>query len=132
MGCDIHAVIEKRHVNAPWEEVVEPNIRRNYGMFAALAGVRNYESIEPIDDPRGVPRDASRQYRDMVELWAEDGHSHSWLTLDEMREFDPTRFRKWARWEDAEWDDLKQQMEEVAHQFDGDGSRVRLCFLFDN
>lgn len=41
-----------------------------------------------ISAPRGVPADASRTYRAVVAHWAEDGHSHSWLTLAELLGYD--------------------------------------------
>lgn len=63
---------------------------RNYGLFAILAGVRNGSGFAgtdlgdptiPITEPRGVPDDASADYRREVEQWGGDGHSHSWLSL---------------------------------------------------
>lgn len=64
---------------------------RNYDLFSMLADVRNgYVSngntymITPIDDPRGVPSDASDAYKEYVDEWGVDGHSHSYFTLTEL------------------------------------------------
>ena len=64
---------------------------RNYNLFSMLAGVRNgYISngntymITPIDDARGVPSDASSAYKEYVDEWGRDGHSHSYFTLSEL------------------------------------------------
>lgn len=64
---------------------------RNYNLFSMLADVRNgYISngntymIKPIDDPRGVPSDASSAYKEYVDEWGADGHSHSYFTLTEL------------------------------------------------
>ena len=64
---------------------------RNYNLFSMLADVRNgYISngntyvITSIDEPRGVPSDASDAYKEYVEEWGADGHSHSYFTLVEL------------------------------------------------
>lgn len=99
MGCDIHIVIERR-----WEgrwvgirtdqgyyidglEAENPSIRtyvfpavgqRNYDFFARLAGVRGEGPV-----PNGFPRDASDLSRLLRAEWGSDGHSHSWLPLQD-------------------------------------------------
>ena len=64
---------------------------RNYNLFSMLADVRNgYKCngklymITPISEPRGVPADASTAYKEYVEEWGADGHSHSYFTLAEL------------------------------------------------
>lgn len=71
---------------------------RNYGVFAILANVRNYEDATPIAEPRGLPDDLCDELRhgnrdgedvDFDETggyWLGD-HSHSWLTLTELQTF---------------------------------------------
>jgi hypothetical protein len=106
MGCDIHMVLEKRvkvrdreawvGVNAFPYLTVQVYERekegystatgssswfcdgRNYGLFAALAGVRG-------EGPpaKGVPDDASDLALMMIDHWDADGHSHSWMLMDE-------------------------------------------------
>jgi hypothetical protein len=51
---------------------------RNYELFGALAGVRREGP-----PPRGLPQDVSVLALHMVENWGEDGHSHTWMTMDE-------------------------------------------------
>ena len=117
MGCDIHAVLETK-VGGKWKLVGEANHTqeaagepawlnmpefyhgRNYSLFAVLADVRNGsgfggcdtgDRIEPIADPRGVPHDASPEYKAWVAKWDCDGHSHSYHTLFDLLEYDWTR-----------------------------------------
>lgn len=49
---------------------------RNYERFAQLAGVRGDGPA-----PRGLPDDMSETAALLVEDWAGDGHSHSWLPM---------------------------------------------------
>ena len=107
MGCDIHSIAEVRE-NGKWTAVTKdvfpldewdreyykkdggssPFDWRSYSMFAFLAGVRNYDRCNPLSEPRGMPNDASEEAREMEEFWLGDGHSHSYLTLKELLEFD--------------------------------------------
>lgn len=92
MGCDIHLVVERLH-KGKWVAVdtfnghesgygkgwTSPIARsRNYDRFARLAGVRG-EGPEA----RGLPENASDTTKALCEKWGQDGHSHSWLTLEE-------------------------------------------------
>lgn len=61
---------------------------RWYFLFAVLAGVRNAWSIEPISEPKGCPFDASPQVLREKEWDGSDGHSHSWLTMKEIVDWD--------------------------------------------
>lgn len=69
---------------------------RNYDLFAILANVRNGSGFAgvitgtgliPIAMPRGVPEDVSPEYEAEVESWGSDGHSHSWLTVRELLDY---------------------------------------------
>lgn len=73
---------------------------RNYNLFAILANVRNgcgFAGIKTgsgfniISEPRGIPEDACEEYKLCAERYGIDGHSHSWLTLDEVLSFDWTQ-----------------------------------------
>lgn len=115
MGCDIHAVIERRAKTYgdghEWLHSGDPNIGRNYDIFAALAGVRNGVGMVPVAEPRGLPAfeswaefsngerwikfDADKrsdrpcsEMVSMAERYGVDGHSASWLTLAELKAFD--------------------------------------------
>lgn len=58
---------------------------RNYGLFGILAGVR---WRAPHQFPKkGVPDDASPEYKAEVANWDADGHSHSYLSLKELVEW---------------------------------------------
>lgn len=167
MGCDIHAMIEKRHwyreedrqekffyVNAG-----NPHILRNYPLFAFLAGVRNYYGINPISRPRGIlvypedlPPGAKRcdkfypddlffrmshclEYRLLAKFYGEDGHSHSWLSLAEMKGSDIRKEMSNAGIKDVLnlsliWDDLIAVMEHYGKGLED--HEIRLSFFFDN
>lgn len=67
---------------------------RNYTVFAYLADVRNGygfagcdtgDAITPISEPRGLPDDVSLSIQEESDSWGEDGHSHSYFTLGELR-----------------------------------------------
>lgn len=64
---------------------------RNYGLFSILAGVRNYDGAPCISDPRGLPSDVTAAVKGESDSWGIDGHSHSWVTLQELVDF---------RWDD--------------------------------
>jgi hypothetical protein len=64
---------------------------RCYVLFSILAGVRNYGGVTPIAEPRGVPENASPEYRREIESWGVDAHTPSWLTLRELGSYDWNR-----------------------------------------
>jgi hypothetical protein len=63
------------------------DIARNYDLFGILAGVRNPD-IEPVvrPVPRGVPEDASPEYRARLRGWGDV--CSSWVTLAELQAYD--------------------------------------------
>lgn len=111
MGCDIHMYVEyKKSVNnnMVWVngdyfkhnpyyksndeekrfERMELHGWRNYILFATLAGVRDYtEKVIPVSEPKGVPDDSSDYVKQANEDWDGDGHTHSWLTLKELKDY---------------------------------------------
>ena len=94
MGCDIHLIVESRTCST-WRHVdVSFYDGRNYNLFAILADVRNAtcgDTLTPIAPPRGVPKDASAPYCELVNSWQGDGHSHSWHSLRHLLQFDWTQ-----------------------------------------
>ncbi|MHA1286396.1 MAG: hypothetical protein ACTSPB_03215 [Candidatus Thorarchaeota archaeon] len=75
----------------------EPYMGRNYDLFAILANVRNGygfagiptgRGFKPIDMPRGLPRDVSKEIKKLSDEWGLDGHSHSYFTLKEILDYD--------------------------------------------
>lgn len=63
-----------------------------------LAGVRNGSGIIPICDPKGVPEDASEEYLDQVDKWGIDGHSHSYLTVEELLNYKWNELTSLEQW----------------------------------
>lgn len=121
MGCDIHTFVEikSKYKSEPkeWSDGnfyrkntefsdsaeegttssepeywrVSAYIGRNYTLFALLADVRNYDDIEPIDYPRGVPDDCSKACQKELDAWGVDSHSHSYFTLTELLDYFETQ-----------------------------------------
>ena len=155
MGCDIHGWVEvKKDYLDWWDGVIRIDrlVERNYVMFACLANVRNYDEVKPISDPRGIPSDVSDEAKKDIEGWGEDGHSHSWLTWKEIKEYDWSNnkyyehrviefTRNGIKEVEPEWKPMKEAissgwellfdlMERLAKDY-GD-ENVRLVFWFDN
>jgi len=102
MGWDINIVVEVYEDGAWHLSDVEVPADRNYWAFAVLADVCNGygfagtdkgDPIVPIDEPRGLPDDLSKELSDLLE--AEDGDyiylgydSFSWVTLKELLAYD--------------------------------------------
>lgn len=92
----------------------------NYHLFSILADVRSYGQSNAIEEPRGVPDDASDAYLYIVEQWKGDGHSHSYFTLTELLEHD---------WSD--FDEFSETLERMK-ELDDNTDNVRAVFFFDN
>ena len=141
MGCDIHLLVE-RQVDEKWITVrlfqgfhcrfsqnkyASPvALARNYVRFAALAGVRG-----DGPEPRGIPDDLSETAKLLVDEYGDDGHSHSWLPIEEATEI----FLK-TEWEaDKRLSDLDKKYP-LYHYFgletEIDKGPHRLIFWFDN
>lgn len=76
MGCDIHI----RAQDENFRDIGEVNLWRCYGIFGFLADVRNYSGITPLSKPRGLPDGMKEDDRF-------DYHSHSWLSVKELVDF---------------------------------------------
>ena len=98
---------------------------RNYYLFSILADVRNSGDVQPICEPRGVPKDASSGYLHMVDRWEGDGHSHSYFTLEELLDVD------WSQYDKEYIEDFLKVVDELKSS-DPDTKKVRICFFFDN
>lgn len=110
MGADIHDYCEVQKPDGTWEmlgkvfenpyyreedpidgwntpKTEHPYKMRNYALFGFLAAVRGDE-VPPLAEPRGVPTDASEDYKKLVndELGC-DGHSASYFTLKELLDY---------------------------------------------
>jgi hypothetical protein len=102
MGCDIHLYKEKfvdgqwlaadkwqtydygdddKGIEVPWQERFTA---RDYNLFGLLAkGVRREHPFS--FEPRGLPFDPCQEIASVAEKWGEDGHSHSYLFLHELK-----------------------------------------------
>ncbi len=111
MGCDIHLFTEVKK-EGKWEVVDKPYTpfdKRDYTVFAFLAGVRNYDHCEPLSEPKGLPDDSEELNTPLSEpenysysgydngtAYTKKGkiecdadyHSPSFLTLKELLDFD--------------------------------------------
>jgi hypothetical protein len=99
MGCDIHGFIEVKQKDR-WVCKKKHNLKlhRDYYLFTLLADVRNYSKIEYeqklyprkclFDEFRGLPSDVSNFVEKESNNWGCDGHSHSFITLEEFEKID--------------------------------------------
>jgi hypothetical protein len=126
MGCDIHLFVERKN-NGQWHGE-EMDCWRNYDLFSVLAGVRNYGDNEYIDVPRGLPDDISPEAAEAASRWGDDGHSHSYFTLDELRawqkEHQTTRHKGLLNPQQAEDLDTKGILPRIWCQWASDKSFV--------
>lgn len=145
MGCDIHTYVEKK-VEGVWQPVeglnpyyeMYPSEQkyvlegwiyrgRDYGLFSLLADVRNYDDIiAPLDEPRGVPTDASVHIAKEAKRWGSDGHSHSYFTLSELQAADPETQQQFHQFFIAD------TVPKLITLSQGDPDSVRFVFWFDN
>lgn len=91
MGCDIHAYTEVK-TRYGWDLAGKPSSDRNYNFFGMIAGVR-YDDNK-IYDAKGFPEDSSTDVESLKERWDGDGHSHSYLTLKELKNIDQNKMMK--------------------------------------
>jgi hypothetical protein len=95
---------------------------RNYDLFSFLANVRSCGDIEPLDEPRGVPKDASDSYLWACNSWGGGAHSHSWFLLEELLSVDE------KIWKEIYATDFHEKLLEIS----GEPSEIRVCFFFDS
>lgn len=156
MGCDIHMFIEVKysfgnkdkwinidhHEKSPYFDkyddipefdVIEFEGARNYLAFEQLCGVRPYTESPIISSPRGIPTDVSMFVKEHVESWNVDAHSHSFVTLEEIRTYR-------ANLKDLSLDGLKaihEALEQRAIEYflspeNINPQNIRIVFFFDN
>ena len=147
MGCDIHAVVEVQ-VHDRWVTVntlshhhgrfndgafsTPAATERNYRRFAALAGVRGEGPA-----PRGLPDDISETAQFIVDEWGADGHSHSWLPLEEAARIFAETSRQVKEDEEADAITMHRLKRPSDFYFEVDEDHLkerdyRLVFWFDN
>lgn len=99
MGCDVHAFKEKLvddtwTDNNEWETHDEgteyeykftesARISRNYLLFGTICRGVRFDNTLGFEE-KGLPTDVSSEIKESSDHWDTDGHSHSWLRLDEI------------------------------------------------
>jgi hypothetical protein len=127
MGCDIHSYAEKQ-VNGKWESLdFSPFDWRSYGLYGFLAGVRNYSDVPPLAAPRGLPRDVSAHVQEEADGWDSDGHSHSWLSVEELSAFDYDAAVEMTTWREFLGPDFFRDLRRLKAE-----GAERIVFWFDN
>ena len=107
MGTDIHVTVQLE-TNSGYEDInldFYPFDNRNYGVFGFLADVRNYSHVPPISPRRGYP--TGYEIRDGDDHY--DYHSASWLTVNELANFNY----------DTEFEDRRTMKEVFPGHFNG-------------
>lgn len=88
MSCSIHTIVEQE-INGKWVATARDLLaEQSYRVFGFLGNVRNYAGTPFLSDCRGIPEDISEDTRQRIEDSGADGHSHSWLALNELLLFD--------------------------------------------
>lgn len=110
MGCDIHSFVEILDTEG-WQRYTDlffstdeyqeeslsdtPFWYQDYALFSFLAGVRNDFDCKPIHSLKGLPGDSfflNSEIEDgltnAAEIQKQPNHSYSWLTLQELLDFD--------------------------------------------
>lgn len=110
---------------------------RNYWLFNRLAGVRGGPDTA-IEQPKGIPDDASDAYKAVVARWGGDGHSHSYFVLSELlavewssREETLDDFRTKKKVSVKAYEGWKEWLDELAAKYPNPDN-VRIVFFFDN
>lgn len=76
------------------EKQTGPSQGRSYSWFAVLADVRNGgyngepKRFTAISEPKGVPEDATEEWKEYVDQWGYDLHSISFLSVPDFDNFD--------------------------------------------
>ena len=83
MGCDIHAYWEVKH-KEKWMPWGEARTERWYYPFALMAGVRDYAN-DMIYKAKGLPEDVTDLVKSISDSSSSDGHTHSYLSADELK-----------------------------------------------
>ena len=102
MGCDIHLHTEVK-IHGKWEHYGSPNVPRDYGLFALMAGVRKGNDDKPISLPRGLPKDVSTLTKFASDYMGSDGHSHSYLNANEIIILEKYYADQGEHWPERRW-----------------------------
>lgn len=155
MGCDIHLFVERKQFGYgsdsdkyvwlsldKWTEDGDPEdvylhvsykdslySERNYNLFCALAGATShrFSNSPKFIKPKGIPSDCSKLILSVIKRWEGDGHSHSYLTLRELKDFDWSEYGNTC---DKFRMEFMQKLEKLKDRMTDDD--IRIVFFFDN
>ena len=135
MGCDIHIYVEAKKIKFPktvatWHNIDNWHVddsyspvsaimegqniyfdvdyicdTRDYQLFSILAGIRDEGIVAPISPQKGLPADVSMIVKAMEATFEGFAHSHSYFTLQELKEsiyFKQTTIKAWIHKEDVQ------------------------------
>lgn len=116
MGCDIHWILERKHLSGTWHAVLSKresyhlfksfNIEgmyehpmyeigdRNYDRFTALSGVRGFTNVPWMN--MEIPENASDYTRGEEEGWGVDAHHWGWALGSEILQWEDPRLYDWS------------------------------------
>jgi hypothetical protein len=128
MGCDIHCHCEVK-IYGVWHHYSVVELQRDYVLFARMANVRNHNNTVPIAEPRGLPEDICLLTQLSSDSWCSNGHSYSWLSIDECQ----TLVKDEAIKENFS-NDIKSLFDywHSEGSWSNDLEQARLVFWFDN
>lgn len=147
MGCDIHVYVEVRE-GLSWSMTMDEHATyhtRSYSTFSWLANVRNNRPgddgyIQPISEPRGLPKDISPEVARAMDEGGGDLHSHSYFTAAELFAVPsiPERVAHFMLWltsivgerDEKGKDAFRTPFRTMLHYYNLD--HIRLVFAFDN
>lgn len=166
MGCDIHCYIEYKpdplDPDSQWDGFGgEIRCSRHYGIFAALADVRNGYGITPISQPRGLPSDVSYEVRGDNHLYVVETQGDGCVDPKTAAEYVASGYSKYMDeyrthvthpdWHSHSWctaDELESALKNhkveagtayeywaivaALRSFETQGCHARLVFWFDN
>jgi hypothetical protein len=121
----------KEYRDSGYEDEPEIDVRlmdwdvgRDYSLFFSLAGVRGGwgSNGDPIDYPRGLPSNCSEECQHESDRMDSDGHSHSYMTADEIIE----------NLDKDEFEHMYNHAVELKEKAGGNGKNGRFVFFFDN
>jgi hypothetical protein len=87
MGTDIYGWAEERSTSRGWKGLWRLHIHRNYGLFAALFDERNSGHLIPLAARRGIPEDASDEFRREFAGESPEDRRATWVGLWELLRF---------------------------------------------
>jgi len=117
-----------------------PFYYRNYSIFSKLANVRNYNNINSVSDPRGIPLDSNfcigsnrRQqetlYCNPCKLELQNFHSHTFFTLSELQLIDWSNIKDYNKYIGTFMKQLNKLSEYINEK---NPSNIRVLMYFDN